>query len=108
MLNFCHTLCVRVATCACRSSTSRGAWVAFENKNKPVLLPIVVTMCTVGGRLATIIFFGKAPSKVQLESIFQVTIAARIMDRSTSDIVDGKVSKDIEAKKRLSKRNRLR
>ena len=56
--NLC-TRCVyelRVATCACRSSTgtSRSAWVSVENKNKPVSLPIVVTMCTVGGRLPTI------------------------------------------------------
>ena len=30
----------------------RGAWVAFENKNKPVSPPIVVTMCTAMLRLA--------------------------------------------------------
>ena len=59
--NLC-TRCVyvlRVATCACRSSTSmsRSAWVSVENKNKPVSLPIVVTMCTVGGRLYTYYFF---------------------------------------------------
>ena len=30
----------------------RGAWVALENKNKPVSPPIVVTMCTAMLRLA--------------------------------------------------------
>ena len=39
--NFSHTLCVRVATCACQRS-SRSARVSVENKNKPVSLPIVV------------------------------------------------------------------
>ena len=42
--NFSHLFCVRVATCACQSLTSRGAWIAFENKNKPASVPIVVTM----------------------------------------------------------------
>ena len=62
--------------CAC--STSRSALFSVENKNKPVSLPIVVIMCTVGGRLPTIFLFGKVPSKLQLEYIFQLTIAARI------------------------------
>ena len=37
--------------------------------NKPVSLPIVVTMCTVVGRLPTILF-EKVPSKLQLESSY--------------------------------------
>ena len=52
-------VCVPVATCACRSSRSRGVWVAF--------------------------FFGKALLKLQLGSIFQLTIA-RIMPLDRSDI----------------------
>ena len=49
--------------------------VSVENKNKPVSLPIVVTMCTVGGRLPTVFFCGKVHSKLRL---VQLTIAARI------------------------------
>ena len=42
-------------------------------------------MCTVGGHLLHVyFFFGKALSKLQVESIFQLTIA-RIMDRSDID-----------------------
>ena len=58
---------------------------AFENKNKPLSVPIVVTMCPVGGHL--LCFFLEKRfrfSKLQLESIFQLTIA-RIMDRSDID-----------------------
>ena len=65
--NFSHLLCIRVATCTCQS---------FENKNKPVSVPLVVTMCTVGGHLLCF-RFGKVLSKLQLESIFQLTIICK-------------------------------
>ena len=55
--------------------------LAFDNKNEPVSLPIVVSMCSVGEHIlchAMLFTFGKAHSKLQLESIFQVTIHNRL------------------------------
>ena len=72
--NFSRTLCVRVATCACRSSTSRGAWVAFDNKNKPVSLPVVVTICTVGGRLPAIFYLEKHLRSFNLSIFFKLLL----------------------------------
>ena len=80
---FSHTFTCCVCTCACRSSTSRGDGLnAFENNNKPVSVPNIVTMCTVGGHLLCFLF-GKALSKLQLQ--FQLYTIARIMDRSDID-----------------------
>ena len=46
-------IATRLSTCVCVGVRRvRGAWVAFENKNKPVSPPIVVTMCTAMLRLA--------------------------------------------------------
>ena len=74
--NFSHFSCVyvKLATCVCRSSTSRGAWVAFENKNKPVSVP----MCTGGGPATIYIYFlgggGGGGGREELESDYFSTI----------------------------------
>ena len=75
---------------------------AFENKNKPVSVRIIVTTCTI----FFFFFFGYALSKLQLESIIQLTIARSDIDqrKEIGCDIDGKVSDDIEAKKWLSKR----
>ena len=60
-----------------------SAWVAFENKNKPVSVPIVVTMCTVGGFL--LFFLEKRFRRFNLSLFFNLLAIARIMDRSDID-----------------------